>query len=239
MMKGNRKNPLDANKPFPTRLRSLLAEQRMTHQNLADILGVSRQAVSNYADGSSSPSWESIVTIAQTLGVTSDYLLGLSDYRIVKTQGITLSDVGLTEKVAESLADADLYYPGAIKGLNLLLEHPDALEIFASLEYIASVSSDAVHQIESGDNSLDAVFFGPKFDKDAMQITLDVDSYLSFAISEVCNLFRLLATIQTGADWPQKILNQAFQRGQQKLMEGTITTPLEEDENGIHTKENN
>lgn len=241
-MKGNQKqkDPLDAFKVFPTRLRSIMAEKRVSRQELASTLGISRQAVSNYADGSSTPSWEGIVTIARTLGVTSDFLLGLSDYRTVETQGITFSDVGLSEAVAKNLAEADVYYPGAIMGINLLLEQRDALEIFSSLERIASVSSDAVHQIESGDKNLNSVFFGPKYDKDAMQITLDIDSYLSFAITEVCNLFRHWSVIQTGADRPQELLNQAFQRGQQLIKEGAITTPPEEeDENGIDTKENN
>ena len=238
-MKGNRKNPLDADKVFPTRLRSLMAERRLPRHKLAEVLGVSRQAVSNYTDGSSTPSWESIVTIAKTFGVTTDFLLGMSDYRTVETQGITLSDVGLSEKVAKNLAEADVYCPGAIKGLNLLLERPDALDIFSSLERIASVSSDAVQQIERRENSLDSVFFAPKYDKDAMQITLDIDSYLSFAITEVCNLFRHWSVIQTGADRPQELLNQAFQRGQQLIKEGAITTPPEEeDENGLDTEKN-
>ncbi len=66
-------------KAFPTALRSLIEDRGITHQVLAEQLGKSRQAISYYCDGSSSPDWETLVKIAGFFSVSVDYLLGLAE----------------------------------------------------------------------------------------------------------------------------------------------------------------
>lgn len=73
------------NKPFPERLRTIMAQQEKTQQEVAQALGKTRQAVSYYMDGSSSPDWETLVTLAQYFGVSADWLLGLSDTQSLDT----------------------------------------------------------------------------------------------------------------------------------------------------------
>ena len=67
------------NSAFPKRLRYLMETQNVTRQDLGMALQKTRQAVGYYADGSSSPDWETIIKIAQYFRVTTDYLLGLTD----------------------------------------------------------------------------------------------------------------------------------------------------------------
>lgn len=67
------------NAVFAVRLRALLDEHKVTITTLANELGVSRQAVSQYADGSTQPNGEKLVLIAKYFGASTDYLLGLSD----------------------------------------------------------------------------------------------------------------------------------------------------------------
>lgn len=69
------------NKPFPSALRELMRERNTTQQELADVLGKTRQSISYYCDGSSSPDWETIAAIAKLYSVSSDWLLGLTDVR--------------------------------------------------------------------------------------------------------------------------------------------------------------
>lgn len=69
------------NKPFPSALRELMRERNTTQQELADVLGKTRQSISYYCDGSSSPDWETIAAIAKFYSVSSDWLLGLTDVR--------------------------------------------------------------------------------------------------------------------------------------------------------------
>jgi transcriptional regulator with XRE-family HTH domain len=73
------KGYLHYNEPFPTRIRSLLADTNTTAQALGEHLGISQQAVNLYAFGESKPTLDKLVKIANRFGVTTDYLLGLSD----------------------------------------------------------------------------------------------------------------------------------------------------------------
>ena len=97
---------------FPERLRKIMEEHETTQQELADYLGKSRQAIGYYADGSSSPDWETLSALARYFGVSSDWLLGLSD---IKSMNITIKAMcqytGLSEDVISVLtgmSDADI-----------------------------------------------------------------------------------------------------------------------------------
>lgn len=67
------------NKMFPQRLRYLMEKQNVTQQELGNSLQKTRQAIGYYADGSSSPDWETLAKIAKYFKVSTDYLLGLTD----------------------------------------------------------------------------------------------------------------------------------------------------------------
>lgn len=67
------------NKVFPQRLREIMRSKNITQKDLAVEISKTRQAVSYYMDGSSGPDWETLAKIASFLGVSSDYLLGLSE----------------------------------------------------------------------------------------------------------------------------------------------------------------
>ena len=73
----------DYTKDFPRRLREIMREKKKTQQNVADAIGKTRQAVSYYADGSSSPDWEVIVKLAKYFDVSTDWLLGLSNVKTI------------------------------------------------------------------------------------------------------------------------------------------------------------
>lgn len=92
------------NKAFPKNLRYLFEEQRRTQLELAQYLGdKSRQAISCYCDGSSSPDWETLAKIAKFFNVSTDYLLGITDVKsadinqqwLVENTGITENNIAL------------------------------------------------------------------------------------------------------------------------------------------------
>ena len=93
-------------KAFPSALRELMDAKRTTQNELADYLDKSRQAISYYCDGSSSPDWETIVRIAEFFDVSTDYLLGISD---IKSRDVTIHSIvngtGISENVAISLTE--------------------------------------------------------------------------------------------------------------------------------------
>lgn len=65
----------DYAKVFPRRLRELMEETGTTQQQLADYIHKQRQTVSLYCDGSSSPDWETLASIAKYFTVSVDYLV--------------------------------------------------------------------------------------------------------------------------------------------------------------------
>lgn len=57
------------------RIQALRKQQGLSQEELADRLGISRQAVSKWESGQSTPDLERIVALSQLLGVSTDHLL--------------------------------------------------------------------------------------------------------------------------------------------------------------------
>ena len=70
------------NSVFATRLRRLFDEKpNVTQGQLAELLGVTRQTVSQYVNGISEPGYAALVKIADFFDVSIDYLLGRTETR--------------------------------------------------------------------------------------------------------------------------------------------------------------
>lgn len=95
------------NDPFPTRLRALMAETNITQEDLCIVLNVkSRQSVTGYIDGSTIPTIDKIVALADYFGVSSDYLLGLAEEKTRNTELRRVCEfTGLSEKAVSKICD--------------------------------------------------------------------------------------------------------------------------------------
>lgn len=91
--------------PFPSILRRLMREKNVRQTELSEVLGLgSRQAVTKYTDGSSSPTGEKLVALAKYFGVSTDYLLGLSEQPTPTAEKRAICDyTGLDEKAVDIL----------------------------------------------------------------------------------------------------------------------------------------
>ena len=67
---------------FGKRLRELRQEKGLKQKELASVAGVSVNMISLLERGRRSPSTETVVRLAKSLGVTADYLLGHSGFRV-------------------------------------------------------------------------------------------------------------------------------------------------------------
>lgn len=90
---------------FPLRLQELMDTPPKTSQEtLAQFLGITRQAVSNYKSGQSGPDWKTLAKIAEFFNVSVDYLVNPN---AVRTRDAELRAVceytGLTEESVEHL----------------------------------------------------------------------------------------------------------------------------------------
>jgi transcriptional regulator with XRE-family HTH domain len=61
----------------------------MTQHTLAQIIGVTRSAMSGYELSTTYPSYEVLVGISDLFNVTTDYVLGREKTRIVNAKGLT------------------------------------------------------------------------------------------------------------------------------------------------------
>ena len=89
-----------AKSPFATTLWRLMNRQPVTTQaQLAEITGKTRQTISQYVNGISEPSYDTLVRIADHFHVSLDYLLGRSD---ISTIDLSVQEIhrrtGLTEE---------------------------------------------------------------------------------------------------------------------------------------------
>ena len=88
-----------------------MATKGVTQQALGDSIGKTRQAIGYYVDGSSSPDWETLATIAATLDVSADYLLGLSDAKSLDIEVRQVCDfTELSEAAVLGLDDLNWWY---------------------------------------------------------------------------------------------------------------------------------
>ncbi len=106
---------MDAKATFAKRFTELCGDK--TQQEIADAIGVSRATVGYYLSGDRSPDIEVLSRIARYFGVTSDYLIGLSDSRSAEYYD-AVKKLGLSE--------SSIFY---IEGLRKLKDHKPVDEL--------------------------------------------------------------------------------------------------------------
>lgn len=119
------------NSPFASALRELMAEKGTTQEDLAKVTKKTRQTVSQYTNGISEPSYETLVKIADYFDVSTDYLLGRTEEP--SRQPCAVDDLGLTTEAVAYIRSysnpvrskdmEELVRPDdCLKGLSMLIE---------------------------------------------------------------------------------------------------------------------
>ena len=83
------------------KIKELRTSQKLTQNEFAERLGVTKSAISSYENGSRLPSYDILIKISRIFKVTTDYLLGCSNEKIQ-----TISVSGLTEKQIAAIASS-------------------------------------------------------------------------------------------------------------------------------------
>ena len=65
---------------FPAKLKQLRIEHGYTVQQASELIGLTKNAISNYEQGIREPSLNVLKAICKLYNVSSDYLIGLSDF---------------------------------------------------------------------------------------------------------------------------------------------------------------
>ncbi len=63
------------------RIKELRTERKLTQTDIGDLLGVAKTSVSGYEKNVRDPDSHAIIKLASFFNVSTDYLLGVSDYK--------------------------------------------------------------------------------------------------------------------------------------------------------------
>ena len=78
---------------FGENLKKLCTGRNLTQKDFGARVGLSKAVVSKYENGMGYPTFDVLIRIAQFFGVTTDYLLGVSNGKTVDVSGLTDSQV--------------------------------------------------------------------------------------------------------------------------------------------------
>lgn len=90
---------------FPKRFRLLMEANNVQQHTIANIIGVKRQSISQWINGDTRPDILSLGKIAEHFNVSTDYLLGLTDKGIVKTNRDKLNAMS-NDEIKDFFCDA-------------------------------------------------------------------------------------------------------------------------------------
>lgn len=97
----------EATKTFADRLSDLIAEAKesgKSHEDICRGAGVASGAMSDWAADNKTTTIDGLYKTAKYFGVSTDWLLGLSNYRSDGTRQLTLDEMDFSEKASNQLA---------------------------------------------------------------------------------------------------------------------------------------
>lgn len=93
------------------KLRELRVEMELTQGQVAKRIGITSSVISAYENGIRQPSFDSLIKLAYLYGVSSDYLLGISDRKaveprnLVSLEGLSPSKISIVKQLISELRD--------------------------------------------------------------------------------------------------------------------------------------
>lgn len=101
---------------FSERLKELRNKKNVTQLDLAKDLNLSRATIAGYENLGKQPNFDTLIQLARYFNVTTDYLIGLSEY--TGNENRSISEVlGLTDNAIKAIRDLN-NYPGNVSLIN-------------------------------------------------------------------------------------------------------------------------
>lgn len=95
---------------FAERLKKLRKEKKMSQQQMADFLGITRQGYAKYEKSGTEPSFAMLEKMASFFDVTTDYLLGNSGVSTWNNTEVREDKPFYMSKIANEFPDIDLMF---------------------------------------------------------------------------------------------------------------------------------
>ena len=88
---------------FGQRLRELRETKNLSQAQVARRLSLTRASISGYENDSATPSVEVLYKFALLFGVTTDYLLGLDNRKVITIDGLTKRQEDIIQDIVHTL----------------------------------------------------------------------------------------------------------------------------------------
>ncbi len=86
------------------RLRQLRLDKHLKQEQVADLIGVTKSAISAYENDLRQPSFDVLVQLANLYRVSTDYLLGRTDTRSIDLSDLTAAEATLVCELVSSMS---------------------------------------------------------------------------------------------------------------------------------------
>lgn len=87
------------------KLRELREQNKLRQDQVARLVGVERPTVSLWENDLRQPSYQTLVRLANLFGVTTDYLLGRTDDRLLDISGLTPHEASMILQLVASMTE--------------------------------------------------------------------------------------------------------------------------------------
>lgn len=185
----------DVTKCFSDRLSDLISESRKTIKILADEIGISAGALSKYQNDCAVAGIDALFKISKYFGVSTDWLLGLSDLRSKKLDYISASALGLSEeaicgimaskcfKIADDTGNVD---GSMLDGINMVLGQQEFYLLCMDIFALALQVSNAIEYEKSSENDGKPIFHND-LPNATILMGFDACEYTLFHIKEIAS----------------------------------------------------
>lgn len=85
------------------RIHELRTARGISQVKLGEILGVSKQSVSNWENDNIQPSIEILMKLSEYFGVSTDYLLGVEEKRTLDVTGLSMEEVAHIQQIIHDI----------------------------------------------------------------------------------------------------------------------------------------
>lgn len=85
------------------RIKLLRNQRKLSQIALGEVLGVSKSVISSYENSVHLPPYDVLLKMAQFFGVSTDYLLGVSNHATINAEGLTETQVEAITMIVEEL----------------------------------------------------------------------------------------------------------------------------------------
>lgn len=121
------------NSPFATRLRSLIEDNNLTQAAVAQEMNTTRQTIGNWMLGKSQPDFDTLDKLAYYFNTSTDYLLGRTNAKTIKTDVRAICDyLGIEEESLENLRVINVIKTGSVKQLKLVRCTLEVMNLYGS-----------------------------------------------------------------------------------------------------------